>query len=70
VFINSSVFVRVGQGVEAYTAGKHAWLALAEVLRTEVDRDGVPVSSVVTGNTSTPMQTSVPPRRRWGGVAL
>ena len=60
VFINSSTgLVAGGQGMAAYAAGKHALKAAAEVLRQEVNRDGVRVLSVYPGRTDTAMQAAI-----------
>ncbi|MBI3899637.1 MAG: SDR family oxidoreductase [Gammaproteobacteria bacterium] len=56
VFINSSVGVRIKEGVGAYAASKHALKAIADTLRAELNADGVRVLSVFPGNTATAMQ--------------
>lgn len=59
VFINSSVVTQVREEVGAYAASKHALKALVDVLRMEVNPDGVRVLSVFPGNTATPMQEAI-----------
>jgi NADP-dependent 3-hydroxy acid dehydrogenase YdfG len=59
VFINSSVVAQAKEEVGAYAASKHALRALVDVLRMEVNNDGVRVLSVFPGNTASPMQDAV-----------
>jgi short-subunit dehydrogenase len=57
VFVNSSVVgleARIQTG--AYAATKHGLKALADVLRQEVNADGIRVLSVFPGQTATPLQ--------------
>jgi NADP-dependent 3-hydroxy acid dehydrogenase YdfG len=56
VLINSSVGVRVKEGVGAYAATKHGLKAMADALRMEVNQFGVRVLSVYPGNTASAMQ--------------
>jgi NAD(P)-dependent dehydrogenase (short-subunit alcohol dehydrogenase family) len=55
VFVNSSVGVRIKEGVGAYATSKHALKAIADTLRAELN-GGIRVLSVFPGNTATPMQ--------------
>lgn len=59
VFVNSSAGLRAGAGVGVYAAGKHALKAAVDVLRQELNPDGVRVLSVFPGRTDTPMQRAV-----------
>jgi NADP-dependent 3-hydroxy acid dehydrogenase YdfG len=59
VFVNSSAVERAQANTSAYTASKHALRGFADVLRAEVNRDGVRVLSVYPGRTATPMQERV-----------
>jgi len=59
VFVSSSVVDRGQRNLGAYTASKHALRGLADVLRAEVNDDGVRVLSVYLGRTATPMQERV-----------
>jgi NAD(P)-dependent dehydrogenase (short-subunit alcohol dehydrogenase family) len=56
VFVNSSVGVRIKEGVGAYAASKHALKAIADTLREELNPARIRVLSVFPGNTATPMQ--------------
>ncbi len=59
VFVNSSAGLRAGPGIAAYAAGKHALKAAVDVLRQEVNADGIRVLSVFPGRTDTPMQQAI-----------
>ena len=59
IFLNSSLGVRAGRGVAAYSSSKHALRAYADALREEVNPDGVRVTTVYLGRTATPMQENV-----------
>lgn len=54
VFINSSTGLGARPEVSAFSATNHALKALADALRSEVERDGVRVLSVYPGRTATP----------------
>jgi NADP-dependent 3-hydroxy acid dehydrogenase YdfG len=58
-FINSTVVDNLRAGVGYYAASKHALKAVADVLREEVNPDGVRVLSVFLGRTATPMQEAL-----------
>lgn len=59
VFINSTAGLRAGPGAGAYAASKHALRAAADILRQEVNKDGIRVLSIFPGRTATPMQDAV-----------
>ncbi len=59
VFVNSTAALRSAPGAGAYVATKHALRAATDVLRQEVNADGVRVLSVFPGRTDTPMQHAV-----------
>lgn len=59
VFINSTAALRSAPGAGAYVVTKHALRAATDVLRQEVNADGVRVLSVFPGRTDTPMQDAV-----------
>lgn len=59
VFVNSSAVERAQPNTGAYTASKHALRGLADVLRAEVNRDGVRVLTVYPGRTASTMQERV-----------
>jgi NADP-dependent 3-hydroxy acid dehydrogenase YdfG len=59
VFINSSAGGAPRAGIGAYAASKAALKALADSLRSEVNREGIRVLSVFPGRTATPMQQEV-----------
>jgi len=59
VFINSSAGLNAGADSGAYAATKAGLKAIADSLRSEVNADGVRVSSVFLGGTATPMQAAV-----------
>ena len=59
VFINSSAALSAGPGLAAYSAGKRALQAATDVLRQEVNGDGVRVLSVFAGRTETAMQRKI-----------
>jgi len=59
VFINSTAALRSAPGAGAYVATKHALRAATDVLRQEVNADGVRVLSVFPGRTDTSMQDAV-----------
>ena len=54
VFINSSVGLTTRPNTGYYSATKHAFKALADSLRDEINADGVRVLSVYPGRTATP----------------
>lgn len=54
VFINSSLGINTRAGAGYFAATQHAFRALADSLREEVNTDGVRVTSVFTGKTATP----------------
>jgi NADP-dependent 3-hydroxy acid dehydrogenase YdfG len=54
VFINSSAGLRSPVGAGQFSATQHAFRALADTLRDEVNDDGVRVLSVYPGRTATP----------------
>lgn len=54
VFINSSVGLTARAGTGHFSATQHAFKALADALRDEVNGDGVRVLSVYPGRTATP----------------
>ena len=59
VFLNSTAALRTAPGAGAYVTTKHALRAAVDVLRQEVNADGVRVLSVFPGRTDTPMQDAV-----------
>jgi NAD(P)-dependent dehydrogenase (short-subunit alcohol dehydrogenase family) len=59
VLINSSIALRGGPGVAAYSMSKAAMHAFAESLRSEENAAGLRVLSVYLGRTATPMQQRV-----------
>ncbi len=59
VFMNSSAGLTARENAGQYAATKHALKAVADSLRTEVNRDGIRVISVYPGRTATPMQEAV-----------
>lgn len=59
VFINSSAIHTARPGLAAYAAGKCGLQAAVNVLRQEVNSDGIRVLSVFPGRTDTPMQRAV-----------
>jgi short-subunit dehydrogenase len=60
VFINSTAGLSTGApGMAAYAATKHALKAAVDVLRREVNADGIRVLSVFPGRTATPMQLAI-----------
>jgi NAD(P)-dependent dehydrogenase (short-subunit alcohol dehydrogenase family) len=59
VFINSSAAVAPRRGLGAYAISKQALRAFADVLRAEVNEDGIRVLSVYPGRTATPMQQEI-----------
>ena len=54
VFINSSAGLRTPAGAGQFSATQHAFRAIADSLRDEVNADGVRVLSVYPGRTATP----------------
>lgn len=62
IFINSTAVGGKMQEHSQYAATKHALQALADSLRSEVNRDGIRVLSVYVGRTATPMQERVAER--------
>ncbi len=60
VFINSTAGLSSGApGMAAYSATKHALKAAVDILRQEVNADGIRVLSVFPGRTATPMQLAI-----------
>lgn len=59
VFVNSSAGLRASPETAAYAAGKHALKAAVDVLRQEVNPDGIRVLSIFPGRTDTPMQQAI-----------
>ena len=59
VFVNSSAGLTANAEWSAYAASKHGLKALADALREEEADDGVRVTTVYPGRTSTPMQAKV-----------
>jgi NADP-dependent 3-hydroxy acid dehydrogenase YdfG len=59
VFINSSAGLNARLNIGHYSATKHAFKALADSLREEVNPDGVRVLSVFPGRTATPLMSSL-----------
>jgi NADP-dependent 3-hydroxy acid dehydrogenase YdfG len=59
VFINSSAAVSAAAGLAAYAASKRGLQAAADVLRRELNQDGIRVLSLFPGRTDTPMQRAV-----------
>jgi len=59
VFINSSASLRGGPNIAAYAAGKRGLQAAVEILRQEINRDGIRVLSIYPGRTDTPMQQAI-----------
>lgn len=60
VFINSSVALKDGTAnLSQYTATKQALKAIADSLRSEVNKDGIRVVSIFPGRTATPMQRAI-----------
>lgn len=59
VFLNSTAALRTVPGAGAYVTTKHALRAAVDVLRQEVNADGLRVLSVFPGRTDTPMQDAV-----------
>lgn len=62
VFINSGAGIAPEPASAIYGASKHALRILANVLRNEVQDDGVRVTTVFPGPTDTPMYTADVPR--------
>jgi NADP-dependent 3-hydroxy acid dehydrogenase YdfG len=54
VFINSSLGINSGATTGYFGATQHAFKALADTLRDEVNTEGIRVTSVFTGRTATP----------------
>lgn len=54
MFINSSLGITTRAGTGYYAATQHAFKAIAESLREEVNNHNVRVLSVFTGRTATP----------------
>ncbi|MBO9626255.1 MAG: SDR family oxidoreductase [Microbacterium sp.] len=59
VFVNSGAGLTAHAGWSAYAASKHGLKALADALRAEEAENGVRVTSIYPGRTSTPMQERV-----------
>ena len=59
VFINSSVVSNTRANVAAFAMTQHALKALADVLREEVNADGIRVLSVFPGRTATARQEAI-----------
>ncbi|MFI5261351.1 MAG: SDR family oxidoreductase [Candidatus Limnocylindrales bacterium] len=56
VFLNSSVSLTTGSGPSGYAASKQALRGYVDVLRREVNADGIKVCSLFLGRTATPLQ--------------
>lgn len=56
VFINSSIVTHTPNNVGQYAATQHALKAITDVLRQELNADGIRVLSVFPGRTATPRQ--------------
>jgi NADP-dependent 3-hydroxy acid dehydrogenase YdfG len=59
VFVNSTAILQARPGLSQYAASKHALKGMADVLRSEVNADGVRVLSVLLGQTASRMQEVV-----------
>jgi|SRR5579883_2810973 len=59
VFINSTAGLQAGPGMLPYAAGKHGLRCAVDILRQEVNPDGLRVVSIFPGRTDTPMQRAV-----------
>ena len=59
VFINSSVGLAARSNIGQYAAMQHAFKALADALRDEVNAEGVRVLSVYPGRTATPRMEAI-----------
>ena len=59
VFINSSITRSLATGISQFASSQHALLAIANALRSEVNRRGVRVLSVFPGRTATPRQERI-----------
>ncbi len=59
ILINSSIALRGGPGIAAYSMSKAAMHTFAESLRAEENASGLRVLSVYVGRTATPMQERV-----------
>src|ERR1700741_1963961 len=59
VFINSSAGLRSPATVGQFSATQHAFRAMADSLRDEVNSDGVRVLSVYPGRTATPRMAAL-----------
>jgi NADP-dependent 3-hydroxy acid dehydrogenase YdfG len=59
VFINSSVGLRSPANVGQFSATQHAFRAVADSLRDEVNADGIRVLSVFPGRTATPRMAAL-----------
>jgi short-subunit dehydrogenase len=59
VFINSSTGLNASANAGYYSASKHAFKAIADSLRDEVNADGIRVLSVFPGRTATPLMEAL-----------
>lgn len=59
VFVNSTQGLSAGGSVSQYAATQHAVRGLADSLRTEVNGDGVRVTTLHVGRTATPLQAAI-----------
>jgi NADP-dependent 3-hydroxy acid dehydrogenase YdfG len=59
VFVNSNAALRPGTDNGQYAATKAALRVLTDVLREEVNRDGIRLLTALVGRTATPMQAGV-----------
>jgi NADP-dependent 3-hydroxy acid dehydrogenase YdfG len=59
VFINSSAGLNASVNAGYYSASKHAFKAIADSLRDEVNADGIRVLSVFPGRTATPLMEAL-----------
>ena len=59
VFVNSNAALRPGTDNGQYAATKAALRVLTDVLREEVNRDGIRVLTALVGRTATPMQAGI-----------
>lgn len=63
VFMNSSQGLSVGRGAGSYAVAKHALKAVADAMRSELNSQGVRVTSIYPGRTATPLQADLYRRR-------
>jgi NADP-dependent 3-hydroxy acid dehydrogenase YdfG len=59
VFINSTQGLAASPGVSHFAATQHAFKALADALRAEVNDDGIRVLTIFCGRTATPRQEGI-----------